>query len=124
MRTARGLVIVGCVLSFGTAILHGTGYRAVTSEIAATNARPVIVAAFRVLWLAFSVEFIVLSAIVAAALGSTRGKQLVLLCSLIPIFNAGLMWYFLGPFLGVYCAGATAMFLLAGGLLLPEEPKP
>ncbi len=124
MRTARWLVIAGCVLSFGTAMLHGAGYRAVSSEIAGTNARPVLVAAYKVLWLAFSIEFIVLSAIAAAAMGSTRGKQLVLLCSLMPIFNAGLMWFFLGPFLGVYCVAATAVFLLAGGLLLPDATRP
>jgi len=124
VKAARWLVIVGCILSFGTAMLHGAGFRAVSGEIAGSNARPVLVAAYRVLWLAFSVQFIVLSAIAVAALGSSRAKQLVLLCSLIPLFNAGLMLVYLGPFLGVYCVAATAVFLLAGGLLLPNATKP
>jgi len=124
VKTARWLVIVGCLLSFGTAMLHGAGFRAVSAEIAGTNARPVLVAAYKVLWLAFSVEFIVLSAIAAAALGSSRAKQLILLCSLIPIFNAGLMLFFLGPFLGVYCVAATAVFFLTGGFLLPDAAQP
>jgi len=119
LKAARWLVIAGCVLSFGTALLHGAGYRGVSAAIGGSNALPVLVAAYKCLWLAFSVQFIVLSALAAAALGSSRGKQLVLLCSLIPIFNAGLMLYFIGPFVGAYCVGTTAVFLLAGGLLLP-----
>jgi hypothetical protein len=123
VKTARWLVIVGCVLSLGTALLHGVGYRSVSAEIGGTNAPAILVAAFKCIWLAFSVQFIVMSAIGVVALGSTRGKHVILLCSVMAIFDAGLMLYFIGPFFGVYCVAAVAVFLLAGGLLLPDAAR-
>jgi len=119
VKLARWLVIVGCVLSFGTALLHGYGYKSVSSVISATNTPQILVAAFKCIWMVFSIQFIVLSAIAAVAMGSSRGKQLVLLCSLIPILDAGLMLYYIGPFIGAYCVIAVAVFMLAGGILLP-----
>jgi hypothetical protein len=123
VKTGRWLVVLGCVLSFGTAILHSVGYRSVSAAISVTNSPPVLVAAFKCLWMVFSVQFIVLSAVGVAAMGSSRGKQLVLLCSLVPIFDAGLMLYFIGPFLGAYCVIAVAVALFAGGILLPAPAK-
>ncbi|HTQ86141.1 MAG TPA: hypothetical protein VMI93_08015 [Candidatus Solibacter sp.] len=120
MKTGRILVIVGCVLSFGTALLHGAPYRVVSAAISGSNAPPTTVAAFKCLWLAFSVQFILLSAIAAAALGSARAKQIVLLCALLPALDAGLMYFFLGPFIGAYCVTGVAACLLAGGLLQPD----
>ena len=122
MKLARWLVIAGCVLSLATAVLHGTGYRAVSAEMSRSNAPAVLVAAFKCIWLLFSVQFIVLGAIAAAAVGSSRAKQLILLCSLIPLFDAGVMLYLLGPFIGAWCVGAVALLLLAGGILLPGPP--
>ena len=123
MKAARWLVIVGCVLSLGTALLHGAGFRAVSAEIGGTNAPPVLGGVFKCLWLIISVQFIIMSVIGMVAMGSTRGKQVVLLCAVIALCDAGLMLHFVGPFFGVYCVAAVAVFLLAGGLLLPEAVK-
>lgn len=124
MKTGRWLAIAGCLLSFLTAILHGLGFAEVSGALGRSNAPPVMVAAAKCLWLVFSVQFILLSAMGAAAIGSSRAKQLVLLCSLFPIFDAGLMLNFVGPFFGVYIVAAVGAFLLAGGYCSPARRIP
>jgi len=120
VKAARWLVITGCVLSFGTGLLHEAGYRTVSAEMGRSNAPALLVAAFKCVWQAFTVQFVVMSAIAAVAIGSARGKHVVLLCAVMALFDAGLMLYFVGPFLGLYCVAAVAVCLLVGGLLLPD----
>ena len=120
MKTARGLIIAASVILFATALLHGWGYPKLSAEIAGSNARPLVVSAFKALWLVFSAHLIVLSLIFVAASRIPGGKRIVLVGLLIPAFDVVLLFHFLGLFVGTIAVSLAGVLLLAGGLMLPN----
>ena len=111
------------MILFATALLHGSGFTSVSSEIATSNAPRVLVAAFRALWLSFSAHLIVLSAIVVVASRMPNGKIVILQVMVISVIDTGILLHFVGPFIGVYALASATVCLLAGGLLLPNAPE-
>jgi hypothetical protein len=121
VKTARGLIIAGSVILFVTALLHGSGYPKLGAEMASSNARPLLVSAFKALWLVFSAHLIVLSLIFVTASRIPGGKRIVLIGLLIPAFDVVLLFHFLGLlFIGTISVALAGVLLLAGGLMLPN----
>jgi hypothetical protein len=120
VKTARGLIIAASVILFATALLHGWGYPKVSAEIAGSNARPLLVSAFKALWLVYSAHLIVLSLIFVAASRTPGGKRIVLIGLLIPALEVVLLFHFLGLFVGTIAVALAGVLLLAGGLMLPN----
>jgi hypothetical protein len=120
VKAARGLIIAASVILFATALLHGWGYPKLSAEMAGSNARPLVVSAFRALWLVFSAHLIVLSLIFVAASRIPGGKRIVLIGLLIPAFDVVLLFHFLGLFVGTIAVALAGVLLLAGGLMLPN----
>jgi hypothetical protein len=88
VKTARGMIMAGSAILFLTALLHGWGYPKISAEMAGSNARPLLVSAFKALWLVYSAHLIVLSLIFVAASGIPGGKRIVLIGLLIPALEA------------------------------------
>lgn len=121
MRIARWLVLAGSVVLFLTALVHGSGYASLSGAIEQSGAKPLVVSAFKALWLMFSFHLIVLSAVFIAASRSPRGRRLVLLCSLIPLSDTALLFHFLGVFIGTLAVALATVLFLIGGYLLPPS---
>lgn len=121
MKTARGLIVAGSAILFLTALLHGSGYTKLSAEIAQSNASPLVVSAFKALWLVFSAHLIVLSLIFVAASRIPGGKTIVLIGLLIPAFDVVLLSHFMGlAFIGTIAVALAGVLILAGGLMLPS----
>ena len=121
MRVARWLVVMGSVILFCTAFVHLSGYSSVTHALQNTGARSFILNGFKALWLMFSIHLVLLSAVLVVASRTPRGKTLVLLCLLIPASDTVLLFHFIGLFIGTILLASATVFLIAGGLLLPQE---
>ena len=121
MKTARGLIIAASVILFATALLHGSGYTKLSAEIARSNATPLVVSAFKALWLVFSAHLIVLSLIFVTASRNPGWRRIVLIGLLIPALDVVLLSHFLGLlFIGTIAVALAGVLLLAGGLMLPS----
>ncbi len=120
MKTARWLIAAGSLILFCTALLHGSGYPKLSAAIESSGANPIVVGAFKALWLMFSAHAIVLSVVFVVASRTPGGKRLVLLCLLIPAFDLVLLFHFLGMFIGTISVAVATLLFLVGGLLLPQ----
>jgi hypothetical protein len=121
VKAARGLIVAGSVILFLTALLHGSGYKQLSAMIAGSNAAPLVISAFKALWLVFSAHLIVLSLIFVAASRTPGGKRIVLIGVLIPVFDVVLLSHFMGlVFFGTIAVALAGVLLLAGGLMLPS----
>lgn len=124
MKAARGLIVAGSVILFLTALLHGSGYKQLSAMIAGSNAAPLVVSAFKALWLSFSAHFIVLGLLFVAASRIPGGKRIVLIGVLIPAFDVVLFWHFMGlVFIGTIAVALAGVLLLAGGLMLSSSSQ-
>jgi peptidoglycan/LPS O-acetylase OafA/YrhL len=70
-------------------------------------------------WLAFSVQFWFLSPALVWISRRPAARSLLLYLALIPLIDAALMYYYVGPFIGAYIVSAGAILLLIGAWLLP-----
>jgi len=118
LKLARLLVIVASIILFGTALFHASGYPGVARAVEASGLKPVIIGAFKGLWLMFSSHLIVLGLVVLAASRSPSGKRVILLCALIPVVDTALLLRLVGVFAGAVLLAIAALLLLTGGLLL------
>jgi len=121
MKRAQWLIIAGSIILFCTALLHASGYSGVANAIAATGAKPFLVSAVKGLWLMFSAHLIILSLVFVVASRSSGGKWVVLVCALMPVFDALLLLRFVGIFPGSILIAAAAILFLIGGLLFPRS---
>jgi hypothetical protein len=121
LKHARWLVLIGALLLLLGALLHSYGYKFVAPAMAATNSPPALLAAFKTLWLAFSIQAALLCAVIIWASRLPQGRALVLLCSAIPAAISILMFWFLGAFIGSIMMGLATVFLVVGGFLLPHD---
>lgn len=121
MRQARWLALVASVVLIATALFHASGYPAVARAMEASNARPPIVSVAKALWLMFSSHLIVLGLIVLAATRSSNGRQIILLCALMPAVDTALTLRFAGVFIGTISLAVATLLLLLAGLFFPRQ---
>jgi hypothetical protein len=120
MNRGQWLISAGCVILFSTTTHHEMGYLAMTRAIGASDAKPALIAEMKALWLMFSLQLIILSALAFSASRCASARQLILLCSLMPLLDTVLCLKFLGMFpgtillTGVWCFWAGAHFLPRG----------
>jgi hypothetical protein len=94
VKIARWLIVVGSVVLFLTALLHGSGYAEISRVVEMSGMKPFLIGAFKALWLMLSIHLLVLSAIFIVASQTPKGRRLVLLCTLIPAFDTVLLFHF------------------------------
>ncbi len=130
-KLARFLLLGGALLLFAVTVLHSAGY--VTTSIAVANSglAPELKAAFKALWLGFSLQALVTALVVGVAAIWPRSvsSAVLLICALLPTLNAALLINFLGSFWGGLILALGAVLVLAGTALRPGaatsvEPLP
>jgi hypothetical protein len=119
MNRGQWLIGAGCVILFGTAIYHQAGYTSMARAIGASDAKPQLVAEMKTLWLMFSLQLIILSVLAFSASRSASARQLILLCSLMPLLDMLLCLKFLGMFPGIILLASVCLCFWAGAYLLP-----
>jgi hypothetical protein len=120
VKIARLLIVVGSVVLFLTALLHGSGYAEISRVVEMSGMKLFLIGAFKALWLMFSIHLLVLSAIFIVASQTPKGRRLVLLCTLIPAFDTVLLFHFVGAFIGTIALAVATLLFLVGGFLLPQ----
>ena len=119
MNRGQWLISAGCVILFGTAIYHQTGYTSMARAMGASDAKPALIAEMKALWLMFSLHLIILSVLAFSASRCASARQLILLCSLMPLLDTLLLLKLLGMFPGIILLTIVCLFFWAGAYFLP-----
>jgi hypothetical protein len=121
MTPARWLILLASIILFCAGLMHIIGYTFLIPVLVKTGVDAKILGAIKAVWLVFSVELVILSP-AFVWLGQRPGsRSLLLYLALIPLIDAGLMYYFVGGFTGFYMVAGGALVLLAGAWLLPRR---
>ena len=96
MKLGQWLISAGCVILFGTAIYHAADYTNMARAMGASDAKPALIADMKARWLIFSLHLIILSVLAFSASRCASARQLILLCSLIPLLDTLLLLKFVG----------------------------
>ena len=120
MKIARWLIAAGSTVLFLTALLHGSAYGQVSRAVEKSGMGPFLTGGFKALWLILSIHLMVLSAVFIVASWTSKGRRLVLLCTLIPALDTVVLFHFVGVFIGPIALAVATLLFLAGGLLLPR----
>jgi len=124
-RIAKALVILGSVVLFAGAALHGiAGYRQVFRVLQGTEIPPRMVSVFKVVWLFPSWHWIAVGvfALIAAYARISPRRAILLLCGLVPLVDAAGACYAIGPFIGDELLAVAALAFLASAALFPPPP--
>jgi hypothetical protein len=100
-------------ISPGGLLQHGT------RAIGASDAKPTLIAEMKTLWLIFSLQLIILSVLAFSASRCASARQLILLCSLMPLLDMLLCLKFMGMFPGIILLTIVCLFFWAGAYFLP-----
>jgi hypothetical protein len=115
MKTGRWLTGTGSVILFLTGLGHGTRIVQVQKMIVDSGMKAPLDVILKGCWLAFSGEMVALAVIAVVASAMAGGRLMVLICAATMIFNAGLLFHFLGLSFPFYVSSVVALFFLAGG---------
>jgi hypothetical protein len=121
VKSAQWLILAGSIVLLATALVHGSAYNAIAHGMEASSARPFLVSAMKVLWLAYSFHLVVLSVVFLLASRTRGGKRLVLVCALIPAGDILLGLSLVGVFIGNIMLALATLLFVAGGLLLQSD---
>jgi len=119
MNRGQWLISAGCVILFGTAIYHAADYTSMARAMGASDAKPALIADMKALWLIFSLHLIILSVLAFSASRCASARQLILLCSLMPLLDTLLCLKFMGMFPGIILLTLVCLFFWAGAYFLP-----
>ncbi len=125
MTLARWLILLACIVLFCAGLMHVIGYHFVIPVLVKAGLDAKYLGAVKAVWLVFSVDLVVLSPAFVWISRRPGWRSLLLYLALIPLIDAVLMYYFVGPFIGAHMVAAGAVLLVAGAWLLPREnPTP
>jgi hypothetical protein len=122
-RIAQALVILGSLILFVSAPLHGFGgFRAVFSVLGGGNIPPHVMGALKVVWLMVSWHWVAIGAIalVVSFARTAPRRAVVLLCGLVTLLDAVGGFVAVGPFIGDELLSVAAVAILAGVVLFPS----
>jgi hypothetical protein len=120
MTPAHWLILLACIVLFCAGLMHIIGYTFLIPVLAKTGVDASILGALKAVWLAFSVQFVVLSPAIVWISRRPGTRSLLLYLALIPVLDAILMYHFVGPFIGAHMVAGGALLWLAGAWLLPR----
>jgi hypothetical protein len=121
MKLAHWLILLGSIVLFASGLVHLLGYPHIFPVLVSAGVDLRLIGAIKTLWLSFTVEFVILSPAFVWISRLPRGRNLLLFLTLIPLMNAFLMYYLIGPFIGAHMVLAGALLLLLGAWLLPSD---
>jgi len=120
MTLPRWLILLASIILFCGAVLHLIGYKFVIPALLNAGVDPKLLGAVKAVWLAFSVQVWFLSPAFVWISRRPAARSLLLYLALIPLIDAALMYYYVGPFIGAYIVSAGTILLLIGAWLLPR----
>ena len=118
------LAISGALLLFG-GLVHALAFKKVVTAVSASNLPEFYGKALKGLWLIDAATLITLAIVfgLIAARPVMASRTVVGLLALIPAGTAGLLYYFIGPFIPAHLLVTATVLALAGGVLLPNAPS-
>ena len=119
MNRGQWLIGAGCVTLFGTAIYHVSSYTGMVRGMSASDAQPVHIAEMKTLWLIFTLHLIILGVLAFSASRGGSARQLIVICSLMPLLDLLLCLKFLGMFPGIILLAIVCLCFWVGAYLLP-----
>lgn len=120
-KTAHSLIIIGCVVAFATAALHWIGaYPRLSASLGASNLAPHLSSALRSVFLLVGWDWLAIAiiALIATFSGARPRKAIIVFCSVALLVSVGIVFHFVGWFIGNEMLAAAGAFMLAGALLL------
>jgi hypothetical protein len=122
MKLARLLILLGSIVMFVGALLHILGGSVgVFPALVKSGMDPRVAGAIKCVWLVVSAHGVLLAPAFVWISRRPGTRSLVRYLALIPVVDAVLMYYFVGPFSGAYIVTASALLLLAGAWLMPRN---
>ena len=91
MNRGQWLISAGCIILFCTAIYHAAGYTSMARDMGASGAKPALIAEMKGLWVVFSLHLIILGVLAFSISRCASARQLILLCSLMPLLDTLLL---------------------------------
>jgi hypothetical protein len=120
MTLPRWLILLASIILFCGGLLHLIGYKFLIPALVHAGVDPTLLGGVKAVWLAFSVQFWLLSPAIVWISRRPAARSLLLYLALIPVIDAALMYYYVGPFIGAYIVSVGAILLLLGAWLLPR----
>jgi hypothetical protein len=119
------LLLAASAALFVGAVVNGFGYLTASIAIRNSGLVPHLQNAFRGLWLAQSLQAVVISGVLllAALRPGSIAKAAILLCALLPLLSGALVAVFLSSVLHRLFPGLAAGLTLLGVLLQPSTPE-
>ena len=121
MTLPRWLVLLASIVLFCAGLLHIVGYSYLMPVLVKAGVEPRVLGAVKAVWFVFSVELLILAPAFVWISRRPGARSLLLFLTLIPLIDAGLMYHFVGLFIGTYMVAAGALLLLVGAWLLPRS---
>lgn len=126
-KAARVLVVLGCVVLFGSTALHWTAAHLshLSSALASSNLAPPVASGLHAIFILVGWDWIVISIIVliAAFSGARARKAILVFCAVALLVSAGIVFHFVGWFIADEMLAAAALLILLGALLFDEQPS-
>ena len=123
MKSGRWLILLGCIVLFLGGIAHMIGYRFFVPALIQAGLSGHLLDAVKAVWIAYSVQFWVISLAIAWLTRMPNRRGMLLLLSVIPLVDGVLMYHYVGLFLGTYMIGGGALLVLIGiAMMKPDAP--
>ena len=119
MKLRRVLLLVSAVILVFGGIVHARAFTRTLAAIASSDLPAFYGNAFKALWLIDSATLITLGIVfgLVAFRPVIMSGAVVSLLALIPAATAGLIYYFIGPFVPAYLLMSGAVFAFVAGLV-------
>ncbi len=121
-RWTRYLLSAAAACLLLVSLLHAGGYAVASIAVANSGLKPEYQAMFRGLWMGFSVQALVVAAILAisAFRPNAVSRPAMVLCGLLPMIGGAMVaWSLASPVASVLLIGAS-LLVVAGALLRPS----
>jgi hypothetical protein len=108
------------------AVYYFFGYLGVSIAVGNNGLKPYYVQSIRALWLGFCLQSGLLGLLFAlsALRPQAISRPVMVICGLLPMFEAVLLFSFTGSFVGMLLVSAAALLVLVAAALWPATPLP
>ena len=114
MKASRWLILLGAIVLVLSGFAHIIGYRLFIPALVKAGLSGILLNAVKAVWIAYSVQFWVLSIVIALLSRIAGTRALLVLLAVIPVIDAVLMYHYVGLFLGTYMVGGGALLVVMG----------
>lgn len=123
-RLFRYCMLGSAAALIAIAVYYFIGYLGVAIAVGNNGLQPYYQQSIRALWLGFCLQSLLLGSLFALSALRPRAisKPVMVICGLLPILEAVLLFSFTGSFAGMLLMSLAALLVLTGGALWPPAP--